>query len=372
MLSAPRHRGSVSGACRPRSPRPAAPSTASATAWATASASLCPSRPRAPSPVMATPPSTSGRPGRSENRWTSKPCPIRRAGRAGPPSTHRRARQQRLGHGQVLGPGELQVARDRRRTVHTVAPRRSSSAASSVASPAVRWAARRVAATKAWGVCTATSPSRSTVDADRPAGCPLQRVGHRQDRDGPVGPAGAHRFDHRGEQRGRGQGAGGVVDHDDRRPRRAPRPGRPAPSRPGWPPATTTVGPDRLDRQGRTPGVAGGRVAGDHQHDPVGDRAGRVHRPGRHRPAGQLEELLGPTEPAAGSARHHDGPDGPRSAQGSASLSRTSAVSSSTPRAKVSSDTRIWRARCSMRFSPADRPLSLSRMERFRTTSATW
>ncbi len=40
--------------------------------------------------------------------------------------------------------------------------------------------------------------------------------------------------------------------------------------------------------------------------------------------------------------------------------------------AKVSSDTRICRARVSMRFSPADNPLSLSRMDRFRTTSATW
>ena len=57
---------------------------------------------------------------------------------------------------------------------------------------------------------------------------------------------------------------------------------------------------------------------------------------------------------------------------GRASSSFFSASSSVTLRAKVSSDTRIWRALVSMRFSPADRPLSFSRIDRFRTTSATW
>ena len=57
---------------------------------------------------------------------------------------------------------------------------------------------------------------------------------------------------------------------------------------------------------------------------------------------------------------------------GRASSSFFSASSSVTLRAKVSSDTRICRALVSMRFSPADRPLSFSRIERFRTTSATW
>ena len=54
-------------------------------------------------------------------------------------------------------------------TVRTVAPSSSTSPASSVASPPPAWAARRVAATKAWGVCTATSPSRSTVEDTRPS-----------------------------------------------------------------------------------------------------------------------------------------------------------------------------------------------------------
>ena len=62
----------------------------------------------------------------------------------------------------------------------------------------------------------------------------------------------------------------------------------------------------------------------------------------------------------------------PRRRYGSASSSFFSASSSVTLSAKVSSDTRIWRAFVSMRFSPAERPLSFSRRERFRTTSATW
>ena len=77
--------------------------------------------------------------------------------------------------------------------------------------------------------------------------------------------------------------------------------------------------------------------------------------------------------PAGGRAS----PGGRRASYGSAlygraSSSFASASSSVTLRAKVSSDTRIWRALVSMRFSPAERPLSFSRIERFRTTSATW
>ena len=51
------------------------PSNASITAWATASASLWPCKPRAPS--KTTPPRTSGRAASSLNRWMSKPCPTR-------------------------------------------------------------------------------------------------------------------------------------------------------------------------------------------------------------------------------------------------------------------------------------------------------
>src|SRR5437016_5103688 len=66
--------GSVSGKCSPTSPAEAAPRSASANAWQTASPSEWPARPGAPS--NSTPPSSSGRSG--SNRWTSNPRPDRR------------------------------------------------------------------------------------------------------------------------------------------------------------------------------------------------------------------------------------------------------------------------------------------------------
>ena len=50
----------------------------------------------------------------------------------------------------------------------------------------------------------------------------------------------------------------------------------------------------------------------------------------------------------------------------------SSASSSETSRAKLSSETRMPRARTSIAFSPADSPFVTSRSARFRTTSATW
>ena len=50
----------------------------------------------------------------------------------------------------------------------------------------------------------------------------------------------------------------------------------------------------------------------------------------------------------------------------------SSASSSETSRAKLSSETRMPRARTSIAFSPADNPFVTSRSARFRTTSATW
>ena len=120
-------------------------------------------------------------------------------------------------------------------------------------------------------------------------------------------------------------------------------------------------------------GLGRGGALRDHEHDPVADRPARGDRPLGHRAAVKGKELLQLTEAGAGPAGHDDPPHAAHArVYGRASFRRCSAVSSSTARAKVSSDTRIWRARDSMRFSPAERPLSLSRIERFRTTSATW
>src|SRR5439155_2992731 len=81
--------GSSSGKSVPMSPMPAAPQSASISAWQITSASLCPCSPI--SQGNSTPPSTSRRP--TTNRWRSKPLPTRTSGRrqAGlPPSMHPR------------------------------------------------------------------------------------------------------------------------------------------------------------------------------------------------------------------------------------------------------------------------------------------
>ncbi len=138
-------------------------------------------------------------------------------------------------------------------------------------------------------------------------------------------------------------------------------------------PGDDDISPPRIctSRPGNRGTIGVDRARRDDEDDAVTRQASGPHGPCGDRPAGQRKELLVSSEANARTPRHHDRPDGPSSAQGSASLRRTSAVSSSTFKANVNSDTRICRARCSMRFSPADRPLSLSRIDKFRTTSAT-
>ena len=143
--------------------------------------------------------------------------------------------------------------------------------------------------------------------------------------------------------------------------------------------ATDGVGACRATRHDRigTVGVRFVETGGEDEHDAGGRRPAGVDGPFDHRAAGEGGELLRPPEATPGAPGNDDRPHLRHGATGpvdqvSASFRRSSAVSSSTLSAKVSSDTRIWRARCSIRFSPADRPLSLSRMDRFRTTSATW
>src|SRR2546426_852148 len=76
--SASRHRGSVGGNICPMSPRPAAPSTASVRACATASASECPTSPRGWG--ISTPPRMSFLPSPSAKRCESYPIPTRMSG----------------------------------------------------------------------------------------------------------------------------------------------------------------------------------------------------------------------------------------------------------------------------------------------------
>ena len=243
--------------------------------------------------------------------------------------------------------------------------------ASSVApAGAPSWARRSRAARKACGVWTATSVARSRVLGDTPGlvhgldGVTRRDTGH-----GPVRSPVGHRRDDGGEEGRRGQRPRRVVHHDHLRV--VGDGGQAAAHRVGpggaagddgsapwgsWSSAGRRAprGPRRRNRAGTPPrpiAAPGGRPAG--RTASAGRSAGRVP------PATTIDHTC-----AIGAAGPVD--------QVSASFRRSSAVSSSTLSAKVNSDTRIWRARCSMRFSPADRPLSLSRMERFRTTSATW
>ena len=218
-------------------------------------------------------------------------------------------------------------------------------------------------------------PGRGGPPSPRPPGSPGPpasrcRTPTRRRRHPAVGSAG-QRADHGGEQGRGGQGPGGVVDDDDlgvggdggqapadrgRAGRSPPATARSAPKASlAVPGGSTTTTPSATEPTGRHRRVR-----------PRGVPAKRSNCLGRPKrvpmPAATTTAQTGVRPVASATALR----------QGSASFRRCSAVSSSTPRAKVSSETRIWRARDSIRFSPADRPLSLSRIERFRTTSATW
>src|SRR5690606_32202170 len=102
-------------------------------------------------------------------------------------------------------------------------------------------------------------------------------------------------------------------------------------------------------------------------------------RPAQRREAGRLGAA--PEPRSRGSEGEHHGPHGGRDRKrghvgGGAQEARTSsrmvsALASSVFSASASSETRIWRALASIRFSPAERPRSWSRRQRSRTTSET-
>ncbi len=242
--------------------------------------------------------------------------------------------------------------------------------ASSVApGGAPSWARRSAAARNAWGVWTATSRARSSVLVT----CPESSTALMVSLGGTPGTApsappsatapmtAAKRA---GDARGR---AASWTTITSASAGTAASPQRTESARVA-PPGHDDVGAVRLAA------LRAGGEDEDHagRRGPAGD-----HGPLEDRAAAEGGELLQPAEAVPGAPGHDDRPHLCHGATGPgdqvrASFRRSSAVSSSTLRAKVSSETRIWRARCSMRFSPAERPLSLSRIERFRTTSATW
>ncbi len=158
VLSTPRGVRSSLGNRRPRSPCPAAPSSASATACRTTSPSEWPARAGAPS--IAMPPRRSGDPG--PNGWLSWPNPTR--GTPAAPSCCS-ARTRSSGSVTLRFVGSPGIA-------WTVMVQASSSAASSVKaggpSGGNRAQASRNSRRRApCGVCAAARPARSTVPVTR-------------------------------------------------------------------------------------------------------------------------------------------------------------------------------------------------------------
>src|SRR5262245_28331003 len=287
MESAPAQAASVSGKCWPMSPSPAAPSSASVTAWATTSASLWPARPGPSGKV--TPPSTRGRAGSSEKGWTSKPCPTRiTAAGAGSPGT-----EQGLGHDQVGRVRDLEVEG---RAVHDdhLATRRlhERCVVGGLRRALVRGAEDR--GPEGLG----RLHRHQAVPVGDPARTPAQRVGQRDAGHRGIGPR-PHRSHHRAEQVAPGQGPRAVVHDHHGRVRGDTRQPGPHRGRAGVAAARHRIGLRlaRIHDRGR-----------EHDHDPVRHGAGSVERPVEHPAAAQRLELLGSAEPAARSGRHHDGP----------------------------------------------------------------
>ncbi len=183
--------------------------------------------------------------------------------------------------------------------------------------------------------------------------------------------AGDHRRHHGTEQLTRRERTGGVMDHDhvhvhrDRRQSPANR------GRPGRTACDDTVG--ELAEPGASHGCLGYDCHDASSHE---REASRPH---------SITGLPPRRENCLGCPKRRPSPAATTIAQvstltrrsrallyGRAALRRSSASASLTPMAKVSSETRICRALVSIRFSPAERPRSLSRIDRFRTTSATW
>ena len=277
--------------------------------------------------------------------------------------------EQVLGQGEVRGGGDLDVDGIPRHDPDGATDRLHQGGVVGRLDPGSPRGPAAGPGSKACGVCTtraccgrasrrlASARSRSTCLRVSETG---RRTRRRRSRPRPRQP--------QRRRKGRGARAGGRRRGPPRSmPPRGPPPGRGAPTR------TATGHRSRRGRRRRAGPSAPPEAPAPRPRPPDGMPRPPARPPGPLR-AGKIAWDCRSGRRATG---NHHGPHGHRhwrrlSADGRASFSRSSAVSSSTARAKVSSETKIWRARLSIRFSPADRPLSLSRIERFRTTSATW
>ena len=240
MLDAPRSAGSSDGNRWPMSSMPAAPSSASVTAWLTRSASECPSRPRSAGIVHAGQHERAALARTRARRTRSRPAGRRRAhgARLGAGAGRRRSVILRLRP--LAGDGRHRAGRPPR-------PATAQSVASRSSSAGRRERRRSAAARNACGVCTAAQLGAVERLGHQPVAHALDRVGERHAGTAPSCVAPAPRAPGRpapatraaGRRRGRGSSPASAGDllqpgRDRVRPRRAARP-RPRPPCP--PPA---------------------------------------------------------------------------------------------------------------------------------------
>ena len=308
--------------------------------------------------------------GRQLKGWMSKPWPTREVHRPPPDRDH-------LGHAGLSASARssglvtliLRLAGD----AHDPPAHRFDQGGIVGRFPPPAWAARRAAAEKAWGVWTASSRARSSVTR-RPSSWRCLIVSDTGTQGPPRQPRPRSPRSRHAHMWALTKRAGGVVDDHDLTllAGTASSPARTDAVRVG-PPATTHCS---------SATVLVGTWRRDDQHNACAGAvcAASSDQSTTSRPA-QQHELFVAAEAGTAAAGDHDGPtpvtggpasDGPLGT--TAALRRASfrPRPPDTPMAKVSSETRIWRARLSILFSPAERPLSLSLFERLRTTSATW
>src|SRR6185437_11214480 len=210
----------------------------------------------------------------------------------------------------------------------------------------------------------------------------LDRVGHRASRDHCIGSA-SEGVQHPVQHLNRDEGAGHVVDQhrvDVSGQRRETERHRRLPGR------ATGNGRDLVAEDGCGMGHVQSRrydhdvanaVTGPERDQRMFEQRAATHLRKRfwHRAAEPHAVARGDKNGGDGreTVRRHGNRRAERYATASASTSSStiSALSSLVPSARASSLTRICRAFASMRFSPADKPRSLSRRQRSRTTSAT-
>src|SRR6478609_5516784 len=355
----------------PRSPSPAAENSALHAAWATTSPSEWPSMPRSPGQVS--PARCSGR-SSVANAWTSTPTPVRGStpcateGWGGSSLSDIPAiLQQRLGAGHVARRGHLERGRVAVDDEHGQPERLDQRGVvggreAGGVSPLEHLTGEALRRLYRAQQLARRGRRDHTVLVNHLDGVDDGQAGHDRRVTGPDGPGDPL------EDGDRGQRPRGVMDQDDvlvlAQRGEAGGHGRGAVGAAG----------DDVD-----PSITAGQRAGSPEVGRGGDDHDVVDLPARKDAPQRVEqqrlpeqrgERLGHTSPEPRALTGGDEDDaGAQEARTSSRMA--SALSSLVFSASASSETRIWRALASIRFSPAESPRSLSRRHRSRTTSAT-